>query len=481
MPLPTQSGGRHRVPLLLAGFSASDDAAGRMSRRGGKQDAAALEGHPVPPLQRVAGRRNRISRALGLAAAGMLLLAPAAFGAPPGNDDFANREVLSGSLPIEVTWSNVEATKEEGEPFHGGLGSKGHSVWFEWEATSDGFVTVGNCDSDFTTVLAVYTGTAVDGLTQVAGNYATAGGSGCSTDLTWGRQTTFEASAGTDYKIAVDGDSFYVPPQEPPSGEGTFGLQIALTPVPANDDFADAMPLVGSVEEEPGAKSAFYWASAQGYNWNADKEEGEPEHAGDPGGASVWYSWTAPATGPVSISTCAGKPLLVGFYTGASVGALTPVGTHDFATCGVTAKVVAGTTYRIAVDGELDTESGRPNFQSFSVNLFMEVPARPKSDPPKPSAPPSPDLAPPDTAIAKRLLRPAKRRATFFFRASEPGSTFRCKLDKRAYAPCVSPREYRNLSLAPHVLKVVAVDATGNVDPFPAVARFRIPKPAKQR
>lgn len=427
-----------------------------------------------------AGRTTRATCVLALAVAGLLWSVPVALGAP-ANDDFANREVLSGSLPIEVTRSNVEATKEEGEPFHGVMGSKGHSVWFEWEATSDGFVTIGNCASEFTTVLAVYTGNAVNELTKVAGDYDSVGGPGCTAESVWGRQVTFEANAGTVYKIAVDGDPFYVPPSEPPAGEGTFGLQIAATPVPPNDDFADAMPLVGSIEEEPGAKSAFYWANAQGYNWNASKEEGEPEHAGDPGGASVWYSWTAPGTGSAAISTCAGKPLLVGVYTGASVGALTPVGTHEFFTCSVTVEVVAGTVYWIAVDGELDTEAGRPNLQSFSVNTFMELPVRPKSDPPGPSAPPPPDLAPPDTAIAKRILRPAKGRATFFLRANEGGSTFRCKLDKRAYAPCASPKTYRNLRPGPHVLKVTAVDAAGNVDPFPAVARFRIRRPAKQR
>jgi hypothetical protein len=452
-----------------------------MSRWGGKQDAAASGGHPAPPSRVLRVDRRLLGMALGCALALLLLLAPMALGAAPANDDFASREVLSGSLPIEVTRSNVEATKEEGEPFHGGFGSKGHSVWFEWEATSNGFVTVGNCDSDFTTVLAVYTGTAVDELTQVAGDYATAGGPGCPAGTAWGRQVTFEASEGTAYKIAVDGDAFYVPPQEPPPGEGLFGLQIALTPVPPNDDFSSATQLVGSIEEEPGAKAARYWASATGYNWNADKEEGEPEHAGDPGGASVWYSWTAPATGPISISTCAGKPLLVGVYTGTSVKTLTPVGTYEFATCAITADVVAGTVYRIAVDGELDTESGRPNFQSFSINAFMEVPLRPKSDPPKPSVPSQGDLAPPDTVISKRIVRRAKGRATFFLRANENGSAFQCKLDKRAYAPCTSPREYRNLSPGPHVLRVRAVDAAGNVDPFPAVARFRIPRPVKRR
>lgn len=453
-----------------------------MSRGGEKQDAAASGGHPAPPSRAFEVlHRRAFGGVLGVALAGMLLSTSVAFAAPPANDDFADREVLSDALPIDVTRSNVEATKEDGEPFHGGLGSKGHSVWFEWEAPSTGFVTIGNCDSEFTTTLAVYTGTSLDALTQVAGDYASAGGPGCPNDTTWGRQTTFEASAGTVYKIVVDGDPFYVPPSEPPAGEGSFGLQIATTPIPPNDDFADATPLVGSVEEEPGWASAFYSATAVGYNWNADKEVGEPEHGGDPGGASVWYAWVAPRTGSVSVSSCGGNPILVEAYSGDAVGALTPLGTHEFAPCSLTFAAVEGTTYRIAVDGKLDSGTGGPALRSFSVNVFMELPARPKSDPSQPTSPPAPDLAPPDTRIAKRALRPAKRRATFFLRASEPGASFRCALDKRAYAPCASPRTYRNLRPGPHVLEVTAVDAAGNVDPFPAVARFRIAKQAKPR
>jgi len=36
---------------------------------------------------------------------------------------------------------------------------------------------------------------------------------------------------------------------------------------------------------------------------NATKEPGEPAHAGNDGGASIWYSWTAPSTGNVTITT----------------------------------------------------------------------------------------------------------------------------------------------------------------------------------
>src|SRR2546425_3684733 len=33
------------------------------------------------------------------------------------------------------------------------------------------------------------------------------------------------------------------------------------------------------------------------------KESGEPNHAGNAGGSSIWYRWTAPTADPVTIDT----------------------------------------------------------------------------------------------------------------------------------------------------------------------------------
>ena len=232
-----------------------------------------------------------MSCVLVLAALGLLWIAPAALGAPT-NDDFSDAQVLA--LPAGLTESNEGATKEEGEPYHGVLGSKGHSVWFKWEATSSGFVTVNTCGSELATALSVYTGTEVDELTRVGNDFSSEGPRCPAFD---GHAVTFRAISGTTYELAVDGDAFYLPPAEPPVGEGSFQLHFAVTPTPANDDFANAQAIGGSIEEEEGAELASYWASVNGFNWNADKEAGEPEHAGNPGGASVWYSWTAPESG----------------------------------------------------------------------------------------------------------------------------------------------------------------------------------------
>jgi len=54
---------------------------------------------------------------------------------------------------------------------------------------------------------------------------------------------------------------------------------------PANDDFASAQVLSGPT------------GVAAGSNLDATQEEGEPDHASQAPGHSVWYRWTAPASG----------------------------------------------------------------------------------------------------------------------------------------------------------------------------------------
>ena len=92
---------------------------------------------------------------------------------------------------------------------------------------------------------------------------------------------------------------------------------------------------------------------------------------------------------------------------------------------------------------------------------------------------PSPrDRTPPRTRIRARpraILTTTRRRAraVFRFTANERGSGFRCKLDRKPYRPCVSPRAYM---LAPgrHTVRIFAVDRAGNADRTPALLRLRV-------
>lgn len=113
---------------------------------------------------------------------------------------------------------------------------------------------------------------------------------------------------------------------------------------PGNDNFANAISLSGAS------------GSTTGNNANATKETGEPNHAGNSGGHSVWWKWTAPSSKRVQIDTKTSNfDTILGIYTGTTVNSLTTIASDDESGGSFTSLVqfnpVAGTTYYIAVDG----------------------------------------------------------------------------------------------------------------------------------
>jgi hypothetical protein len=93
-----------------------------------------------------------------------------------------------------------------------------------------------------------------------------------------------------------------------------------------------------------------------GSNTNATKETGEPNHANAPGGKSVWWTWTAPSTGLVTVSLDGSSfDTTLGVYQGTNVASLVSIAQDDEGGAGSCSRVlfnaVAGATYQIAVDG----------------------------------------------------------------------------------------------------------------------------------
>jgi len=115
----------------------------------------------------------------------------------PANDGFGSAQVVSGGSG-SVSGSTVGASKESGEPAHAAGNPGGASVWFRWVAPGSGQATFATSGSSFDTLLGVYTGSSVSGLTVVGQN----------DDLSasvYQSSVTFAAVAGTTYQIAVDG------------------------------------------------------------------------------------------------------------------------------------------------------------------------------------------------------------------------------------------------------------------------------------
>jgi subtilisin family serine protease len=117
---------------------------------------------------------------------------------PPtqSNDAFAFATALPGTNGV-VSGSNTGATKEPGEPLHGGnLG--GRSVWWSFTAPADGSLALSTTNSSFDTLLGVYVGDRVGSLTTLSENDDAFPGSGFSA-------LSVQVRAGTTVKIAVDG------------------------------------------------------------------------------------------------------------------------------------------------------------------------------------------------------------------------------------------------------------------------------------
>ena len=118
-------------------------------------------------------------------------------------------------------------------------------------------------------------------------------------------------------------------------------------PVDLDDNpFALARPISGAI------------GSAAGSNLQATGESGEQANTvGSSPIQSVWFAWTAPATGVATFRTCTSSfDTTLGVYAGTIVNALTQVAAIDDGCPSgsgslVTFGAIAGTVYRISIDG----------------------------------------------------------------------------------------------------------------------------------
>lgn len=130
---------------------------------------------------------------------------------------------------------------------------------------------------------------------------------------------------------------------------GNWATPVAIAVVynplqPANDHFVNALTL------NLATNRVFVDTTS------ATKEYGEPNHAANQGGKSVWWNFTPAADGLVTLSTSnSAFDTLLGVYQGPYVNELTTVASNDDAAgnsfSALAQAVRAGQTYRVAVDG----------------------------------------------------------------------------------------------------------------------------------
>ena len=121
---------------------------------------------------------------------------------PAGADTFANAGIIPTANQNDYSAdTNIAAfTAQAGEPDNG----EGRSAWWRWTALADGWCTIDTLRSNEASpgvedsILAVYTGAAVNSLTLVAENDDRV------VPENYLSQVTFYATAGTTYSASVD-------------------------------------------------------------------------------------------------------------------------------------------------------------------------------------------------------------------------------------------------------------------------------------
>jgi hypothetical protein len=215
-------------------------------------------------------------------------------------------------------------------------------------------------------------------------------------------------------------------------------LRVALLQAPANDNFLSATTLTGAQGQKTGDNMA------------ATEQTGEPAHGSGGAAGSVWYRWTAPMAGKATFATCPSH-FHFSVYTGSSVGALQRVRTSGSGGCGSVASFTAtqGTTYRIGVDSSFPTDA-------FTIQ-FNEV------------------RIPQTTITAGPSGATNDATPTFKFKSSLSGSTFACRIDGQAFAPCSGPGAAHTpgtpLADGQHTFAVRAAKS-GATDATPATRTF---------
>ena len=212
---------------------------------------------------------------------------------PPANDSFASATFIYNFAFQHLGNTACASRQPEELPIAGNPG--GHSVWYRWIAPVTMRMAINTAGSGFDTLLGVYSFTG-GGLNVVAENDDLVQGV-----IRWS-SVTFNASAGVEYRIAVDGF------------DGDFGPYVLNMSPPANDLFENCANLAGAS------------GTINGYTIGASIEPNEPSHNSTFGLHSVWYCWSPPAAGTYIFDTVGSDfSTALAVYTGANLDGLTVV------------------------------------------------------------------------------------------------------------------------------------------------------------
>ncbi|MDE0960619.1 MAG: proprotein convertase P-domain-containing protein [Planctomycetota bacterium] len=175
------------------------------------------------------------------------------------------------------------------------LGGVHADVWFIFNPLEDGLMTISTCNSvNFDTDVMVYSGACGD-LTPVACHGDSADCLVQGTTNTWNtRLTDVPVEAGTSYMIRIGGYADY------DFGEGTFEIFLGAAPppppgVPVHDECTEAVVAIlgdNPIDTTNASNSSDPYSNSTGCSALGIMNQ------------DVWYRWTVPQDGHLTVSTC---------------------------------------------------------------------------------------------------------------------------------------------------------------------------------
>jgi hypothetical protein len=253
---------------------------------------------------------------------------------------FAQSDTCAGALTIGNGFTNIDTTHATSEgPAEPGCGFASNpnidnDIWYRYTATCTGMLWVDLCNADFDTRLAVY-GPACP---------ATPGTALACDDDSCGMQSrlSLSATAGTTYVIRIGGFSGA-------SGTGT----LIITCPPNNDNCDNAADLctlpTTSIGTLIGATS-----------------DGSASCGLSFGTADVWYTFTAPWTTDIFVSTCGTNDTVISLHSGC------PGTVDNELDCSDDANICAGQDQGLRRDSSVSRSIGQGQTILIRVTHFGE-------------------------------------------------------------------------------------------------------------
>jgi hypothetical protein len=180
------------------------------------------------------------------------------------------------------------ASRETGEPVVSGSATA-NTVWWRYIAPANGWAKFSGCAPAGANPLpqmslGVYTGNRVDLLTTVA-----QGTNNCPAGYENAQVGPFAVTAGSYYWLQIGGASSLAADEN----DAAITLDFNPSGTPPNDNWANAMTISGALPQTFAANNGL-----------ATVEAAEPNSTSTIERSTLWYKWTAPANGVVSINTC---------------------------------------------------------------------------------------------------------------------------------------------------------------------------------